>query len=86
MERVLLQDWVVVDIACDVSASLYASWVVFPRLAGAITHMHGYDVHSEQVRTFILLELIGDGQRHLKKMGIKMAKCAKIDQKNTVAY
>ena len=57
----------------NVSASLYASWVVQARLAGAIAHMYGYDVHSEQVRTFILLTLIGDGAKDiLKEMGIKI--------------
>lgn len=63
----------VLTLPVNISASLYASWVVQSRLAGAIAHIYGYDVHSEQVRTFILLALIGDGAKDiLKGIGIEI--------------
>ena len=56
-----------------IPASLYASWVVQARLAGAIAHIYGHDVKSERVRTFILLSLIGDAAKDvLKNIGIQV--------------
>jgi hypothetical protein len=40
-------------------ADLTALWLTQARLAGAIAHLRGYDVRSDEVRSVVLLSLIG---------------------------
>ena len=56
-----------------VPASLGASWVIQARMAAAIAHISGHDIHSDRVKTFILLTLLGDACKDiLKDVGIKV--------------
>jgi uncharacterized protein (DUF697 family) len=57
----------------SVPASLYATWLVQARLAGAIAQIYGHNVKSDHVRTFILLTLIGDAAKDvLKEIGMEI--------------
>lgn len=40
-------------------ADFTALWLTQARLAGAIAHLRGYDVHSHEVRSVVLISLIG---------------------------
>lgn len=54
-----------------IPASLAASYALGANTAAAIAHLCGYDIHSEQVRTMVLLCLIGEaGEEILKAAGI----------------
>lgn len=50
-----------------VPASLYSSWVVQGRMAGAIAELYGHSVDDDRVRTFVLLSLIGDSVKEVMK-------------------
>jgi fructose-1,6-bisphosphatase/sedoheptulose 1,7-bisphosphatase-like protein len=48
--------------------------IVGANTAAAIAHLRGYDVHSDQTRTMVLLCLIGEaGEGILKAAGIKIS-------------
>lgn len=54
-----------------IPASLAASCVLGANTAAAIAYLRGYDIHSEQVKTMVLLCLIGEaGEEILKTAGI----------------
>lgn len=54
-----------------IPAGLAASYALGANTAAAIGHLRGYDVHSEQVRTMVLLCLMGEaGEEILKAAGI----------------
>ena len=54
-----------------IPAGLAASYALGANTAAAIAHLRGYDIHSEQVRTMVLLCLIGEaGEEILKTAGI----------------
>ncbi|ABA23523.1 conserved hypothetical protein [Trichormus variabilis ATCC 29413] len=54
-----------------IPAGLAASYAIGANTAAAIAHLRGYDIHSEQVRTMVLLCLIGEaGEEILKTAGI----------------
>ena len=54
-----------------IPAGLAASYALGANTAATIAHLKGYDVHSEQVKTFVLLCLIGEaGESILKNAGI----------------
>jgi EcsC family protein len=54
-----------------VPAGVMGLYVTGTRMSGAIAHLRGYDVGSEQVRSVILLSLLGSaGAEALKKAGI----------------
>jgi hypothetical protein len=62
-----------ITLPVTIPMSLYASWIVQARLAGAIAHLHGYSTRDERVRTLILLSLIGDaGKELMKEFGVKL--------------
>ena len=50
-----------------IPADLAATWYVQMRMAAAIAHMNGYDVKSDQVKTFVYACLVGDGIKDLLK-------------------
>lgn len=63
-----------VTLPASVPASLYASWFIQARLAGAIAVLHGHPTTEDRVRTLILLSLLGDaGKEILKDVGVKVA-------------
>lgn len=54
-----------------IPADFTALWLSQARLAGAIAHLRGYDVHSEEVRSVIMLSLIGSSATEaLAKAGV----------------
>ena len=54
-----------------IPTGLAASYALAANTAAAIAHLRGYDIHSEQVRTIILLCLVGEaGEEILKSAGI----------------
>lgn len=54
-----------------IPADFTALWLSQARLAGAIAHLRGYSVHSEEVRSVILLSLIGSSATEaLSKAGV----------------
>ncbi len=57
-----------------IPTSLAASYVLGANTAATIAYLRGYDVHSEQVRTMVLLCLIGEaGEEILKTAGIAIS-------------
>lgn len=56
-----------------VPADLAALWFLQARMSGAIAHIRGYDIHSEEVRSVILLTLIGSAATEvLSSAGVKV--------------
>lgn len=54
-----------------IPAGLAASYALGANTAAAIAHLRGYDIHSDQVRTMVLLCLIGEAwEEILKTAGI----------------
>jgi EcsC protein family len=54
-----------------IPASLAASYALGANTAAAVAYLRGYDIHSEQVRTTVLLCLLGEaGEEILKTAGI----------------
>ncbi|WP_121968783.1 EcsC family protein [Leptolyngbya sp. BC1307] len=57
-----------------IPAGLAASYALGANAAAAIAYLRGYDIHSEQARTMILLCLIGEaGEEMLKTAGITVS-------------
>lgn len=55
----------------SIPASSIATYALGANTAAAIAHLRGYDIHSEQVRTMVLLCLIGEAAEEvLKTAGI----------------
>lgn len=56
-----------------IPADLTALWLAQGRLAGSIAHLRGYDVHSEEVRSVVLLSLLGaSGAEALSAAGVQI--------------
>lgn len=54
-----------------IPVGLAASYALGANTAAAVAHLRGYDIHSDQVRTMVLLCLIGEsGESILKAAGI----------------
>jgi hypothetical protein len=54
-----------------IPAALIASYALAANTAAAVAYLRGYDIHSEQTRTMVLLCLIGEsGEQVLKAAGI----------------
>ncbi|MFN9650589.1 MAG: hypothetical protein ACK58Z_19410, partial [Pseudanabaena sp.] len=54
-----------------IPAGLLASYALGANTAAAVAYLRGYDIHSEHVRTMVLLCLIGEaGEEILKNAGI----------------
>jgi len=54
-----------------IPAGLAASYALGANTAATVAHLKGYNIHSEQVKTFVLLCLIGEaGENILKNAGI----------------
>lgn len=57
-----------------IPASLATSYALAANTAAAIAYLRGYDIYSEQVRTMVLLCLIGEaGEEILKTAGIRIS-------------
>lgn len=48
-------------------AAFAASWVIQARMAAAIARIYGHDIHSDRVRTFIMVSLVGDSIKDVVK-------------------
>lgn len=58
----------------SIPAAFGASWLIQARMAGAIARIHGHNLASDRIRTFILLSLLGDaGKEVLKQAGCAVA-------------
>lgn len=54
-------------------ADLTALWLAQARLAGAIAHLRGYDVRSEEVRSIVMISLVGStATEALAKAGVEV--------------
>ena len=54
-------------------ADFMALWVTQARLAGAIAHLRGYDVRSEEVRSVVLISLLGSSAAEvLSQAGVQI--------------
>ena len=54
-------------------ADLTALWLNQARLAGAIAHLRGYDIHSDEVRSVVLISLIGSSASEvLSQAGVQI--------------
>lgn len=64
----------VITLPVAVPSALGASWLLQARMAGAIAHIYGHDLHADRVRTMILLSLAGDvAKEAMKGLGVKAA-------------
>ncbi len=64
----------IVAMPITIPAGLAASYALGANTAAAVAHLRGYDIHSEQVRTMVLLCLIGEaGEEILKTAGITIS-------------
>ncbi|OLT21802.1 hypothetical protein BJF81_14740 [Ornithinimicrobium sp. CNJ-824] len=62
-----------VTMPVTVPADLSSLWLAQGRLAGSIAHLRGYDVFSEEVRSIVLLSLLGaSGAEALSKAGVQI--------------
>jgi EcsC protein family len=63
--------WGIATMPFTIPAGLAASYALGANTAAAVAHLRGYDIHSDQVRTMVLLCLIGtEGENILKTAGI----------------
>ncbi|WP_217614691.1 EcsC family protein [Cellulomonas sp. GbtcB1] len=62
-----------ITLPVTVPADFATLWVTQARLAGAIAHLRGYDVHSDEVRSIVLISLIGSSATEaLSQAGIQI--------------
>lgn len=58
-----------------VPADLVTTYYIQMRMIAAVAHINGYDIKSEQVKTFVFCSLLGDGVHEaLKKAGLRTGK------------
>ncbi len=63
----------IITLPISIPSSFGASWVIQARMAGAIAHIYGHDLHEDRVRTLVLISLLGDaGKEVMKQAGIKI--------------
>lgn len=64
-----------VTLPVTIPASIYASWLVQARMAGAIASLYGYQLTDERVRTFVLLSLMGSAAKQvIRELGVDAAR------------
>ncbi len=64
-----------VTLPVSIPASIYASWLVQTRMAGAIACLYGYTLTDERVRTFVLLSLMGSAAKQvIRELGVDAAR------------
>ncbi|WP_168582660.1 hypothetical protein [Gephyromycinifex aptenodytis] len=74
-----------VTLPLSIPADAASLWMLQARLAGSIAHLRGYEVHSEEVQSIILLSLIGSaGAEALKEAGVKVGQKGAISLINKV--
>jgi uncharacterized protein (DUF697 family) len=62
----------VLTMPVTVPGSLAATWVIQARMAAAIALIHGHDLRSDRVRTFVMLAILGDSAKEvLKDVGLR---------------
>jgi hypothetical protein len=65
----------VLALPVSMPAELTATFYIQMRMIAAVAHMNGYDINSDQVKTFIYCCLLGEGIKSaLKGVGIKVGK------------
>jgi hypothetical protein len=57
----------VITLPVSLPVGFGASWVVQARMAAAIAHIYGHNIHSDRIRTFIMLSLVGDSIKDIIK-------------------
>jgi uncharacterized protein (DUF697 family) len=57
----------VIVLPFSLPAAFAASWVIQARMAAAIARIYGHNLHSDNVRTFILTALAGDSLKDIAK-------------------
>jgi EcsC protein family len=65
----------VVTLPVAIPASLAGLYVLGARMSAGIAHLRGYDVESEEVRSAVLISLLGSGGTEvLKRTGVEVGK------------
>ena len=60
-----------VTLPVTLTTGLAAVYVINARMAGTVAHLRGYDINSEEVRTIVLVTLLGSsGAAALKEAGV----------------
>jgi uncharacterized protein (DUF697 family) len=63
----------IITMPFSIPAALGASWIIQARMAAAIGRIYGHDLDEDQVRTFVLLTLLGnEAAEILRQVGIKV--------------
>lgn len=63
----------IITLPVTLTAGLATSYVINARMVGTVAHLRGYDIYSEEVRTVILLSLLGaGGAAALQNAGIQI--------------
>lgn len=63
-----------ITLPVTVPADMAALYVYQGRMAAAIAYLRGYDIHSEEVRSVVLVSLLGsDGAALLSQVGVDIA-------------
>ncbi|MEQ9618429.1 MAG: hypothetical protein RIG61_04570 [Deltaproteobacteria bacterium] len=64
-----------ITLPVSIPAAFGASWVIQARMAAAIAKIAGHDIHSDRVKTFVLVCLVGDAMKDIvKDAGINIAR------------
>jgi hypothetical protein len=65
----------VITLPVSLPAAFGASWVIQARMTAAIARIAGFDIHSDRVKTFIVVCLVGDAMKDIAKTaGIEIGK------------
>jgi len=63
----------IITMPVSIPAALGASWIIQARMAAAIARIYGHNLDEDQVRTFVLLTLLGnEAAEILRQVGIKV--------------
>lgn len=63
----------IITLPVTVPSALLSSWIIQARMAAAIATIYGHDINHEQVKTFVILSIIGDSAKEpLKTVGIQI--------------
>ncbi len=63
----------ILTLPISIPSAMGASWVIQARMAGTIAAIYEHDLHSDRVRTLVLISLLGDACKEvLKEVGVKV--------------
>ena len=64
----------IITLPVTLPAAFGASWLIQARMAAAIAKISGFDIHSDRVKTFVVMCLVGDAMKDIAKIaGVKIA-------------